>query len=91
MAPRIRILAMAKAASEQMNTPVGTLSTVRTNEFMKYVLMPRRQASLKFAGSNVRGQANVPLVLKSAGVFTAVKKSTTSGADQRSAPTVRVT
>ena len=42
--------------------------------------MPRRQASLKFAGSNVRGQANVPLVLKSAGVFTAVKKSTTSGA-----------
>ena len=32
-----------------MNTPVGTLSTVRTSEFMKYVLMPSLQASVKFA------------------------------------------
>ena len=62
LAPRIRIFAMAKAASEQMNTPVGTLSTVRTSEFMKYVLMPRRQASLKFAGSSDRGQAKVPFM-----------------------------
>ena len=78
------ILAMAKAASEQMNTPVGTLSTVRISEFMKYVLMPSRQASVKFVSSRDRGHANVPFTAKSAGLFTAVKTSTMRGADHGS-------
>jgi hypothetical protein len=84
-APQRRIFVSAKAASEHMKTPVGTLMRVRTREFMKYVLIPISHALAKFESSIVCGREKVPFCAKSFALFRAVKNRMNRGDDQMSA------